>query len=429
MPNKHSAFFGKELIDFIVNLYNKLRHGLGLTKDEEEVLEQTPDDVLEEVDQIKEQEETPEEIPIEPRVKRVLKKRPTEKKLTQEETDELLAASPEMTVLNQFFPDEVFDDSHFDEKQRQHIDTSINTFLYLREFGYKNAMWVIGPEHKATRCHTTEWSMGYPICDYLATAQLTLDNIIKYAQEFSDTHGFYPPKAIIAFSHPGCLCHLICWPPNSPEEIPDSAPGVPTFGSPEEILYYKQQIFPNLKEYPVDRWTVLSPLVYAEANQSDAFIVDEADVQRQTPYVNSRKSRKEKPTASLEEERFVYADSAWVEDIQPIRISHSYLFRSSMGPIRPIPSNYIGFQLSVTDNYAIVFLGNLSRTIIAPRNCIEIINLRPVFVTDVDSNSFIRIDDSYGLAIRVLEDGKVMCYLPDFDEMIAVYPESVFKAS
>jgi hypothetical protein len=423
MRDRYSAFSSKDIADFVSNLYDKLNHGLDLTFEEEDFLVELPDNFLEEVDELKQFQRPVEKEPIKPAVKRIKKKKPAQKKLTTEETDELLESSPEMTVLNQFFPDKVFDDAHFNEPIEAHMDASINTFIYLREFGYTTAMWVLGPEHVATSCHPTEWSMGYPICDYLSSAQLTLDNIIQSAQEHADAHSYFPPKAIIALSHPACRCHLVCFPPASPEDIPNTAPGLPTFGEPEEILQYKQRIFPGLQEFPVDRWTVLSPLIYAQAAQSDALIVDEADVQQKTPYATSKKKKK----SSFEEERFVFAGSAWVDDIQPIRISKSYLFKSSMGPMRPIPNTYVGFQLSVTDTYARVFLGDLSRTILAPRECVEIANLQPVSLSEIDVNSFIRIDDSFGLVIRALDDGKAQCYLPDFDEVASVRPEVAFK--
>jgi len=37
------------------------------------------------------------------------------------------------------------------------------------------------------------------------------------------------------------------------------------------------------------------------------------------------------------------------------------------------------------------------------------------------------VDDSLGIVIRVLEDGKAECYLPDFDSIIMVQPNEVYK--
>jgi len=428
MQNKYSAFSPKDIAEYVSNLYEKLSHGLDLTFKEEDFLVELPDDFLEDVDELKQFKTPLEEQPTQPRVKRVKQKKPTDKKLTTEEADELLAASPEMTVLNQFFP-QVFDnDIFFAEEDPSDIDASINTFIYLRDLGYKTGMWVIGPEHKADHCHPTERSGGLPICDYLNSASINLDDIITQAQSYADAHSFFPPKALIAQSHPGCRCHLVCFQPNSPEEIPDTAPGLPTFGEPEEILSYKKQIFEKLQTFPVDRWTMLSPLIYMEVNQADAHIVDEGDVYQTTPYVKEQKLYKQKYKSSLfDEERLIHSASDWIDEIQPIKISKSYLFKSSMGPVRPIPNTYVGFQLSVTDTHAMVFLGDISRTILAPRDCIETIDLHPVSLEEMDSNSFMRIDDSYGLVIRVLEDGKAQCYLPDFDEIVSVYPESAFN--
>lgn len=431
MQDRFGAFSAKDIANYISNIYHKVTHGLGLSWDEQDFIVDLPDDFLEDVDELKQFQQPLEKEPAVPRARRVEKKEPTQKKLTQEEVDQLMAASPEMTVLNTFFPS-VFDrDVFFAEPNPVHIDASINTFIYLRDLGYTTGVWALGPEYKREKCHPVrEISGKTPICEFLDGSPLLINDIIQRAQAFADRHSFMPAKAIVALSHPNCRCHVVCYPPVSPEGIPDTAPGLPTFGDPEEILHYKQQIFPKLQIFPVDRWTVLSPIIYEQITNVAAKVLDEDAVLQATPYYKARKHyKKQYKSSSFEEERLKYAESAWVDDVQPIRTSHSYLFKSSLGPIRPVPSDYVGFQLSVTDDYAMVFLGNLSRTIIAPRDCIEIINLRPVPPSELDANTFIRIDDSYGLTIQILEDGKALCYLPDFDEMLTVHPESVFKAS
>jgi len=113
MQNKYSAFSPKDIAEYVSNLYEKLSHGLDLTFEEEDFLVELPDDFLEDVDELKQFRTPLEEQPTQPRVKRVKQKKPKDKKLTTEEADELLEASPEMTVLNQFFPNGFNYGTHF----------------------------------------------------------------------------------------------------------------------------------------------------------------------------------------------------------------------------------------------------------------------------------------------------------------------------
>jgi len=434
MQDKYSAFSPKDIAEYISNLYDKLRHKLTLSNDEEQFLEELPDDFVSDADDIKEEEYSNVPAPSEPKVKKVKKKEPGQQNLSPEEVDRLLDKSPEMVVLNSHFPMIFDDDLFFAESNPAHIDASLNTFVYLRDLGYQMGMWVIGPEHKASGCHPTPRSGGMPICDYLNSAMLSLDDLINQAQDYANKHSFYPPKAIIAQSHPGCFCHVVCFKPDTPEAIPDTAPGLPSFGDREELDHYKTQIYERLKTFPVDRFTILSPTIYQGMDTAEAYVVDEADVYTTSPYERDlryylKNYGKTYGKYLLNDDRIVFAETTWQENIKPIQVTHSYLFRSSLGPVRPIPDTYVGFQLSKNETHAIIFLGNLSRTVIAPLHCIAEVNLTPVSNNSVDANSFISIDDSLGIAIRVLETGKVESYIPDFDEILEVTPDQVFSVS
>jgi len=433
MQDRYSAFSAKDISGYLLNIYDKLSKGANLTFDEEDFLIKLPDNLLEDVDELKQFHSPIEEEPEQHVVQRVRKKKPSQPKLTQEETDELLEDSPEMVVLNQFFP-LIGDDTLFFNDDAPNIDASINTLLYLRELGYTTATWYTGPEYDRNNCHRGIPGMegteadGKPVCEYRNGKSYTITQIIAMAQNHSNYYGYKPPKPFLAMAHPGCRCYFLCEQPSSADGVPNTAPGIPTFGEPEEILSYKQQIFSKLRNFPVDRWTLLSPVIYTATENANASIVDEDDVRQTTPYAKSKKLyKKQYKSSAQQEDRLVIAESEWVDAIKPIRISKSYLFRSSIGPVRPIPDTYFGFQTSESDAYSIVFLGDLARKIIAPRDCVEEVKLRPIPLDKITANSYIGVDDSYGLVVQVLDDNKVSCFVPDFDEIVTLIPEVAYE--
>jgi len=267
-------------------------------------------------------------------------------------------------------------------------------------------------------CKPKEYTNGIPICDFLNAGSFTIDELIENAADHAAQHGYVTPKPIMAKSHPKCSCYLVCWQPNSPEEIPDSAPGVPTFGDPEEILQYKTEIFNRIGSTPttVDRWTVLSKEVYKASAKAKGKIVDEWDVRQSIQ--TSRGPRRYKKRVQFEggyyDEWVKIASEEWAESIKPVAITTGYVFRSLLGPIRPIPSTYLGFQTHVHDNYSIVFMGDMGRSIIAPVEYVSDLQLKESPSLPVDMKTFVRVGDTLGIVIKVFSEKKILCYLPEF---------------
>lgn len=418
---------------YLENLYDKISHGILLSDEEEASLRTTPTDLLREVDQNKsETEQLPPETKRPIRVKRVTELPSDKPPLSEEERQEIVEESPEGIVLNTFFP-EVWEESDFflDENSEPlhslYVDASLNTLLYLKDLGFTTALWQIGPEHKSSfkskkemkdHCKPTEFSGGIPVCDFLNGRSFPIDELLSGAIAHSDQHAYYPLKPIIAQTHPGCKCHLVCWQPSSPEEIPDTAPGVPTFGDDEEKLEYKKQIFNRIGSNPitVDRWTVLSKEIYKMSDNAEGRIVDEWDVRQSVQSQSGirRYKKKIEYEAGFQDIWVKRASESWSESIKPIALTSSYVYRSILGPIRPIPHTYIGFQTNISDEYSLVYLGDMNRSIVAPIEYIQEVHLKENPSLDVDAKTFVKIDDSFGIVIKVFDPNKILCYLPEF---------------
>ena len=430
---------------YLENLYDKLDHDIPLDAKEEEDIKVTPDEIIQEVDEKKVQEEgVVPESSKKPKVRYITRKPERQPKHTPEEIQELeeiIKESPEAEVLNTFFPEILEENKFFRDEDDQpihplYIDTSLNTLFYLRAIGFRSCTWHIGPEHKSTfnsknemknHCKPTEESNGIPICDFLNGKPFSIDELIQNADDHSSSHGYFPPKPIEARSHVGCACFLVCNQPNTPEEISDQAPGVPAFGSPEEKLHYKTEIFNRIASSPmtVDRWTVLSKEVYKNIENSKNVIVDEWDV-RQALHT-TQGIRRYKKRLNYEANYFgewtKIASEEWAESLKPVAITTGYVFRSLLGPIRPVPNTYIGFQTNVQDQYSLVYLGNLARSIVAPIEYVKELRIKENLSLDIDANTFVRIGDVLGIVIKVFNDKKILCYIPEYGS--TVFTDSV----
>ena len=403
---------------YVVNIYDKINRGLPLEVYEEQLLQGFPQELIDEVNR--------EEAGKAPLVRlQQLREQEiaTEQMMSPEEHQKFVQTSPEAMVLNTFIP-EVFDSNAFFSISTSRegmdpaafVDASINTIAYLMSLGYVSGMWMTGPEHNAIGAKNPHDVCspiidGIPVCDRLDASEIILEDALVRATMHANQHGYYPPKAILSYSHPNCKCSINCWAPSTPEEIPDSAPGVPMFGTPEERLYYKQHIHKNLRDFQVDRWTVLSPIVY-ESESAKAGIFNQYSVVR---------------GAQVYGERVRFAKSEWKEDIKPVAVKEGFIIKSEMGMYRPVPNTYFGLQVEQNGEHCRVYLGDLGRVIIAPLEKIEEINIKSVNFSEIDSNMYIKVDDTIGIVIKVLAEDKILCYVPDLDERIIIESGEIFE--
>ena len=420
------------VIEYRDRILTKLKNFFSLNPEEKEILHKLPDEVLTQIientplqlQETLEQDitQTVEEI-REPSEER--KKEKEKEEIKQRE--ELARVSPEAAILNAFAPEIYNYGLFFSETSGEHVDSSINAFSYLRAMGFTNGMWEIGSEHlscveeKGRDCCRPhkEVDPNQPVCQALWTRGFTLDWLIDNAYSFANQHTFYPPKAIIALSHPNCKCFISCWLPTNAESIPDSAPGLPVFADPEELLYYKEQVLVKMTSVsqdgvsiPVDRWTVLSTEIYGNTIRPEEESLRE---NYKTAPIDWNK-----PNASQAYLRYARATENWIEDIKPVIIRKGFLYKHALNFIRPIPDTYFGIQIERNDKERRVFLSDMNYIIKVPDRSIEEVKIKSIPSANPEPRNYIKVDDTYGIIISVLPDGRLYCYLPEFNEKIFV---------
>jgi hypothetical protein len=244
-------------------------------------------------------------------------------------------------------------------------DHSYNTFKYLYSLGYRDAIW-----------HLAESHGEYDQCDELNGMSFTTDWLL-----FASQHN--PPSPIYSRSHPDCRCFITCNPPSSPEEIPDDAPGLPLFGTDDQILEFKRKIFANLVPLDVDSQTMAPP---------------------------------EEHLAYLYSSRLKFGkEDKWKENIVPIKTQKDFRLVLPLGLYRPMIEEYIGIKLEENDEMTKSYIYDLNRIVYIPNEFLTTLNVKEDTSREVKPGEYVYIDNSIlGIVTRILED-KVFCFIPDFN--------------
>jgi len=276
-----------------------------------------------------------------------------------------------------------------DEGFNPKVDSSIGAIAYLRSLGYNIAFWDVNESHD-------EWD----ICDELRSSTFSLDELIDYASVHKIVKGHaHPPACIWAQSHPDCQCHLVCYPPDTIDDIPDSAPGLPTYAEPELLNDFKFKLLQNL---PV---VIVTPYTQAP----DFYFFHQGAILQLL-------------------ERFKKAEQDnWIEDIQPITINKTTMIEIELGLQHPITQGDIGFQLQRTNTKSRVYSWNSKRIFEIPTKYLTILSLQESDSTDHPPGTFVNVDGNIGLIHRIL-NGNILCYLPEIDTQVTVdnVPISVY---
>lgn len=250
-------------------------------------------------------------------------------------------------------------------------DHSYNTFKYLYLLGYRDATWYLAESHDEE-----------DKCDELNTMSFTTDWLLFAAQH-------NPPSPIYSRSHPDCRCFVRCNPPSSAEEISDNAPGLPLYGTQDQILEFKRKIFANLVPIDVDAQTMAPP----EEHYSNLF------------------SSKRK-----------YAEEInWKENITPIRTKSNFRLLLPLGLYRPMVDEYTGIILESNDFISKVYLYDLNRIVYIPTELTNPLQIQQSSDIKVEPGQYVYIDENktLGIVTRIL-DNKTYCFIPDFDGIFEV---------
>ena len=357
---------------------------------------------------------------------------------------------PVLNTLNEFYPEIYNQAQFFEEEKPGNIDSSINIFAYLLSLGYVEAIWGVGPEYSDDNCHMITVD-GYrtPVCKDNWGKTYLIQDVIKHANDHASKppsgNPYYPPVPIISLSHPKCSCHLTCRSPGSIDEIPDNAPGIPSFADEAVIIKYKKKLFKQLKDVEVDRWSILPedvlhiPQIQRTEEEDKKNIPFKGEVIQANPNFKEEKKKpvkKEKePTgyatpemlsyfrsneASTEDEIIKEGKSKWVEDIKPIILNRQFIYKQPLGIIRPVPVTYRGFQLEKNETHSKVYLSSLGYTIEVPLEIITYINLVPSEEEHLDSGMYISLEGELAIVLIAHDYENLICYLPEIDDVVYI---------
>ena len=324
--------------------------------------------------------------------------------------------APEIIVYNHFIPD-IWENAELMEGDADNWDTSINVLSYLKELGYTRAYWMLGPEYDSDNClklkyedrlfygdDELEQGDDIPICLWNSNQTWSLEGLIGFAHSNADRDGYYPPKTIVSNSHPRCHCSIVCEKPASADQIPDSAPGLPSGATGEELKKYKETLFNQLTEVTVDRFTFLIPELWKSPKKA----VEEKPFEEKIERIKASS-----------EERIVLAKEEWQEEIRPITIVEDFVYKYPLNIVRAIPKSYIGFQLETKGDQSKIYLSHAGMLTI-PKSLIKEITLVPSVKERPDANTFVMIGDDLGIVLKYELYEDTICYVPAFDSIMKV---------
>jgi hypothetical protein len=237
-------------------------------------------------------------------------------------------------------------------------DHSYNTFKYLESLGYRDAVWTLAEAHSKP-----------DICDDLQGLSFTTDWLL-----FTSQHN--PPSPIFSRSHPDCRCFVTCTPPSSPEEIPDSAPGLPMHGTPEELLEYKKRIFSNFVTINVDSQTFPPDTTH----YSDIFKVQKR-----------------------------YAEEEAIE-VEPVIVKNKLRLLLPFGLYRPVIEPYQGVKVKRKGDICTVYFSSFNREVEIPMQFLEVLTLQQASNASPEDGMFVTLaNGALGQISRVMGD-TTYCY-------------------
>ena len=203
-----------------------------------------------------------------------------------------------------------------------------------------------------------------------------------------------------------CHCSMKCYSPTSIDQIPDSAPYLPMHADKKLLKICKEKLLSLLQDIDIDRWTSLYN------------IDQQMNLDQMEDFYDNMKN-------ASSDERIKTAE--WIERVVPIKLKRSFMLYFPMGILRPVPANYIGFQLSRSENISKVYLAQLGYVIEMPSDLIEELTLEPSDDLDIEKNPFVNIDGELGIIIFHHDYERTICYLPEFNEKMEVDSFQVMK--
>jgi len=277
---------------------------------------------------------------------------------------------PEVPSTKQYRPDELqqprVTSIVFDFKN----DNSLPCLEYLVSLGYTTGMWLLNEQTHVER----------DICDDYHGLTLDLRALLSSSQR---------QAPIFTQSHPGCKCYILCQPPSSAAEIPDTAPGLPLYGTPEEIQQRKELLYANFFAIPIYADSVLNTSI------------------TQTVAHLKTKNRIKVGKAS-------FTDVDWKKFIIPVMLPFDIIVSYSNFLQQPLFEGSVGFLVNVYRDSGLGFVYFSNRNSLFPIHTFylqEIKNFSKANISDLQPNMFVLVEDEIGIIHRISGDD-IYCYLP-----------------
>lgn len=270
------------------------------------------------------------------------------------------------------------------------VDHSYTALMYLYSLGYSQVDFMLNPAE----------DREYDICDELVNQNpWTLEGILANAGDDSLVEG-YPIAPIFWMSHPGCLCYLHVHAPDTPDDIPDNAPGLHMWADEENIQKEKEELWNTLPTIvEVDSMT-MGPEVFTRVKEMYA------SERWQNWFYNHGSTKK--------------IAKGWVEEIKPVRIKENIFVKQPLGLVQVINKDAKGFQLETFNEIARVFLYEFGRDIFIPVDNLDILSLTLSSKTEPDDGDFVVSDEEYIAIAYGMIDGELLVYDPDYNNLVRV---------
>lgn len=305
-------------------------------------------------------------------------------------------------------------------------DSSYEVFKYLKSIGYTRAKFVLSENHPRP-----------DVCDQLAAqfasdaSFITLDNLIANAPIFTNKQGkTSPPAPIYGLSHPGCLCRMIVFPPQTINEL--VLPGNPDENQKKEILskMYPQEVY-ALSTTPrvMDRDFSKYINIPVERPTEKLDMNDQPWYQKAWDWVKKKIFRKSLSYTSL----IRYAESDVLKTGDLIRLMDDFDSRSELDIGLVIPSGSHGLYLSDYEydrDYGLVYIAEYNTIRTIPKS-----NLVPITNNDItDPLLYKKVviynetlnDNIDGIIVRVMDDGnEIWVFDMIKDGIVKLKPEDV----
>jgi len=283
------------------------------------------------------------------------------------------------------------------------VDHSYPALKYLESLGYKTFDFMVNPAHKKN-----------DICDEIARGgPWELEGVLSNAIADAEA-GNYPVAPIFNLTHVNSKGYFRVYPPSTPDEIPDDAPGLvdATQVTPEQLLEDKRKLFSNFLPMDVTR------LTYAP-NMFELVSPTPSTELRQEVYPEESEGSKSLTFLSKADMRFIKIAEV-IKNIQPITINKDTFIKQPLGFMRMLGKGFRGFIIDQNGDASRSYIYEIDDILVIPTDIADVVKFTNAVESDeVNEGDYILVDNEVGMVVDKAEDDhSVVAYLPEFGGVV-----------